>query len=283
MKLNSFNFFNRPHLILNWLLISFTHQQKGRSFGLSLKALLLLSAIGTSGATALETILPSAHGTISPPPQTKMNWDIDRIENSTIFFSSPDQKSQERLKTSLHELKVLGKLTPQGGNPYFLLSARPCQSCLEDKAIYAVRPQTKKPYAFVHPGKILDPKTKSVLLDSRAFFGKCLAGKEEVYVVFQKEKVDRRRYLQSSVLIAEVTNDSLVETLLERRLPSLQGVLRHVKSKSCREIEGRNRFMVLKPLDLTPRSKATDEEEEETPESDESELSPDITENGETT
>jgi hypothetical protein len=116
---------------------------------------------------------------------------------------------------------------------------------------------------FVYPGRILDPKTRATLLESRAFFGRCLAGRGELYAVFQRERVDRRRSLQSSLFVAEPAADLIHEELIERRLPRLSFTLKRVRAKQCVEIDGRSRMMLSKPLDLTPRRGGDDEESDE--------------------
>jgi len=89
-------------------------------------------------------------------------------------------------------------------------------------------------------------------------------------VVFQQERVDRRHRLQNSVFVAEPLTDRLSEKLIERGLPRLDHTMQTVRRKQCREIEGRFRRMVKKPLDLRSRAKrAADEAAEDDEESDE--------------
>ncbi|MCM2279163.1 MAG: hypothetical protein NDJ89_13890 [Oligoflexia bacterium] len=173
------------------------------------------------------------------------------------------------IKTDLHDVSYLGALRAGAGElPYFLFSAKPCQDCLQDTSLHLIRPNDSRPQTFTYPGRILDSKTRTLLLESRAFFGRCLTQTpNDVYIVFQKERVDRRRHLQSSVYIAEAGPDHLDERLLERRLPSVSHSLTWVKRKSCREISGRYRMMLRKPLDL--RSTNLKEEREDDDEVDE--------------
>jgi hypothetical protein len=134
---------------------------------------------------------------------------------------------------------------------------------MDDRMVYVMGPDGAKPTGFVYPGKILEPKTRALLLDSRTFFGRCLPRRGDVLLIFQKEKIDRRSALQSSVLIAEVQNGKLDETFLERHLPSLSATLKFVKKKICHEIEGRNRLMLSQPLDLHPHSEINHDEDSE--------------------
>jgi hypothetical protein len=193
----------------------------------------------------------------SPPtPSPIEQVTFDRLEQDTVYFKAPEGAPlPQPLKTNLFDLSYLGILKPsEGGAPYFLFTGKPCQSCLDDKAIYALRPNSTKPTTFVSPGKIIDPKNKGLLLESRAFYGKCLPRRGDVYVAFQKERVDRKRGLQPSVFVAEAGKDYFDENLIERRLPSVKTTEQLVKRKTCWEIAGRNRLMLSKPLDLHPRA-----------------------------
>ena len=152
---------------------------------------------------------------------------FDHIDEGLIFFKKQDSAPNSDLipvNSGLFHLSYLGVIHPEDrkGEPYFLFSGKPCLNCLDERTIYALRPTGGKPLPFVYPGKILDPKSKELLLESRGFFGKCLAHeKGDVLVVFQKEKVDRRPRLQASVLLSKVTQNFLAETLMEKHLPYL--------------------------------------------------------------
>lgn len=200
----------------------------------------------------------------SPRPTVDLTtFDHADEANGTLVFASPsDTTPPKPLKTDLAETKYLGTLRPPEGPPYFLFSAKPCKTCQDEQGIFAVRPNDRKPTAFVYPGKILDPKSRALLLESRAFFGKCLPNREDLYIVFQQERVDRRSRLQPSVLIEEAGKDHLNETLIDRHAPKLRTVLQQVKRKVCREIEGRNRLMLSRPLDLHPHSNIEENDDE---------------------
>ena len=187
---------------------------------------------------------------------------FDRFEGGMIHFLGGESGQPPKpLKISYFDLKFLKVLTPEApttNNPYVLFSAKPCESCQQETAIYIMRVSGGgKPMQFVYPGRIVDPKTRQTLTDSRAFYGHCLSGKGfgngDVYVAFQQDRVDRRSSLQASVFIAEVGNDFVHERLIEKSLPKLANTLRLVKAKGCVEISGHNRVMLNKPLDLTPR------------------------------
>lgn len=194
--------------------------------------------------------------------------EFENSRNGTITFSGLPQRMAHlsKLKTKLHDLDYLGKLTPSEGNlPYFVFTGKPCASCKDEKNVYLIRPGMKKPDAFVYPGRITDPKARGELLfEARAFFGKCHPGSQsEVYLVHQREKVDRRRGLQASVFIAEPQDTYIKEDLREKSLPRLKDIQARVKAKSCKEIAGWTRPMLAKPLHLKPRHEASDDEEDE--------------------
>ena len=83
-------------------------------------------------------------------------------------------------------------------------------------------------------------------MDSRAFFGHCLATRmgsrdedDDIYIVFQRERVDRHG-MMSSVFVANASSDFLREKLIERGMPSLSRTLWLIKMKKCHEIQGRS-------------------------------------------
>ena len=204
-----------------------------------------------------------------PPLTTAAELEVEGIEGDTINIKTLNNGSR-RLRTSLAEIKHLGILEANNVTPHLLLIAKPCENCAHEKSIFMVRTDNGKTAgSFVYPGKVLDPKTRQVVLESRAFFGKCLTSNEDVYIVFQREKVDRRHAMQPSVLVVRPGKDHIEEQLIERRLPQIRPTLRRVKANACQEIEGRNRYILSKALDLTPRkgneNDADEEEEEEQP------------------
>lgn len=188
--------------------------------------------------------------------------EVERVEGQTLFFRVPEGKTKPApQKVDLHDISPLGAI-----GKTVVLAAKPCQNCSQEKAIYLLTPGKSKPQPYVFPGKILDPKTRAVLLESRGFFGKCLNRRGPVYVVYQKERVDRRKSLQTSVFFAEPNANHpghLDETLLERHLPSLNETLRMVKLKTCREVPGSNRMMLSRPLDLKPRNSREQNEDDD--------------------
>ncbi len=184
---------------------------------------------------------------------------IDHLEGPKIYFkNSPESQAVPPVDTQLFDLNPLGKLqAPEGkSSPYFLFSGKPCADCQLEKGIFVVRPFGGQPTAYAYPGRTLDPRTKRVLMESRAFFGQCVPGRGDVLVYFQLERVDRRSQLQSSVLIAEAQEDHLEDFLIERRPPSLKRTLQLVKKRVCSEIPGETRLSTSKMIDLHPATKS---------------------------
>jgi len=210
---------------------------------------------------------PSLVWSSAPVETWPKGVEFDRIDGSEVHFKAPEGVSKPKpLETKLSDLKHLGTIEAEDGSPpYLLFSGRACQGCDLDRHVYAFRADGARSTHFVYPGRILDPKSKSevVMLESRAFFGKCLSSQREAYVVFQRERIDRRRGMQTSVFVAEPSRDHLNERLIERRMPSIKTALQQVKRKQCHEIEGRKRLMHAKAIDLTPRRNIEEDEDEE--------------------
>lgn len=182
---------------------------------------------------------------------------VERIENGTFYLKTSKGETLKPFKTDLFDVKLFGIL--QSPNSKFpgaiLFSANTCENCSPNPSLYLTFGQNGKPTQYVYPGKIIDPKNHATLFEGRAFFGQCIRGRaEDVYLVFQKDRVDRRRSLQPSVLIVQPGLDHLDEKLLERGFPRLDDTLRQVRKKECTEIAGRNRFMTKKTIDLKTKN-----------------------------
>lgn len=193
---------------------------------------------------------------------------FDHAEGGKVFYTSLPAAtgapaSSHMLQTPLSEIQYLGTLEGLSSDlPYFLLAAKPCTDCSQDRAVIALRPTPgSKPDSFVYPGRIVDPKSGGMVNESRMFYGRCVPRLNgNSLVVYQKELITsrhRKPRIQSSVLIAEPGASHLETRLLEAHLPRIQDTLVYVKRKQCHEIEGRNRRMPSKPLDLNPRYEDT--------------------------
>jgi hypothetical protein len=194
---------------------------------------------------------------------------FERMDGTTLYFKN-DNGPLKPLKTSIHDIKFLRLLqSSEGGQPYAIFTGRPCSGCAAELAVYLMRVDgSSPPLHFVHPGRVVDPKKKHVLLDSRGFYGKCLPGIDEGYVAFQQERLDRKASLQKNVFIAELGKVMVREKLIERRAPSIKAVQPFLKARTCFELEGRNRLMLKKALDLSPRRGEEGDDENEESETD---------------
>lgn len=218
-----------------------------------------------------------------PPAPLDRIVDIDHIDGRTLYFHAPNGiPTPKPLPLNLFDPRHLGTLRPaDGGQPYYILSGRTCENCLEDTGIFIVQATGGKPYSYGYPGKIFENKGHALAIASRAFYGHCLADRSgDELVMYQAEKVDRRRgYLTSVLVAAPETDERLVdgrglstpakvpdhlhEWLIERRLPRIRATLALVRSGSCTEIAGRNRVMASRPLDVDLRHQKLNDNDDE--------------------
>ncbi len=180
-----------------------------------------------------------------------------KAEGETAFFTSPAKP----IKTGLTELSYVGKIHSTTGDPFFFFKGRSCSASNCPYNLFAFPStlsekysQTTKPSNFVYPGVVTDRK-KGVIYKSRAFLGKCLTTRDfrgqEVYAVFQDERVDKRNRVQSSVFVTQPALPYWTERLLTARpIPRIQDTLQQVKLKNCIEIPGLSRTPISKPLNI---------------------------------
>ena len=199
-----------------------------------------------------NVIVPS--GTLIPRGTTA-SISFDHVEGTTVFFKLPSgMPTPKPFKTGIFDLNYIDVLTPKEGEPYFIFSGKQCENCSDPKVLYSIRASGGTPLTFVYPGRILEPKSRAVLSDYRTFIGRCLPNKGDMLIYYEQEKLDRKRHLQSSVLVVEAGPNFLQETLVERNIPRIKNTLALVKRKQCREISGINRLMSSKPLDIHPHA-----------------------------
>jgi len=185
-------------------------------------------------------------------------WSVAGIQGGSVRFSSPEgAAAPSPLKLSslgIKDPQLMGALDSEAkAAPYLLLSGLSADT--QDRALFLIRADgSMKPQRITFPGKLLDPKTRDLVYESRVFFGRCLLKqKYDAIVVFQREHMDRKRGLQRSVYIAEAAPTMLEERLLERGLPSERMVQMKVRGKQCAEITGRNRTFDLGFFSLRSR------------------------------
>lgn len=201
---------------------------------------------------------------ITPLSSAWADPEYDRVEGSTLYFK--DGGKSIPLKTGVPEPRFIALQKHEESNLFYaLFSGRACEKCgVEQVGIFLMRIDGKgKSFQFTYPGRIVDPKKGQTVYEGRTFYGNCLPKQKQGIVTHQKEIVDRRRGMQMSVLTAVPGSNTVEELLIERRLPALRTTLDLVKRKVCFEIPGKNRTVLRKPLDLTPRKGLDDDEEEE--------------------
>lgn len=192
-------------------------------------------------------------------------WIHDKTNGQSLVFKDEKSGKSETLKTEVTSPLFVAMLTdPESGTPYALYEGKTCPKCgPENTSLFLQRIDGRsKATSFVYPGRIVDPKKNATVYTGRLFYGNCLPSVKQGVVTHQSEAVDRRG-TQKSVVIAEPGPQYVYEVLLERRLPALKTTLDLVKRKSCVEVAGRNRSVLKRPLDLTPKKGLDDEEVED--------------------
>ncbi len=213
----------------------------------------------------------------SPSPTAPSGQiEFDRIQEGVLYFKpNAENKTLTPLQTNLTDAKLIGVLRPvPGGEPFALITGKTCKNCLADPGLFALPPSGGKPSGYLYPGKILEPRNRALAYEARAFYGHCMSRKkQDLLIIFQRETVDRKHGLLKSVLIAEPAvehiggmQSHIHDTLLEAHLPQINDTLRLVKKHECFEIEGRNRVMLSRPLDIQMRNARglRDEDDEST-------------------
>jgi hypothetical protein len=115
-------------------------------------------------------------------------------------------------QTTLYGLKVIDQLRTAHKLPYYLLSGVSCNGCDESKSIYIHSP-SDGPIAggrqprFDHPGRLIRREDRTVISETRMFFGNCVPGHPDAVIWFyQGIGNDKQR---QSVFLAEVKDDRL--------------------------------------------------------------------------
>jgi len=212
----------------------------------------------TTEAKPAET--PAAVPAVAP--EVRPIFEVGKIEKGTVLFATGASNARPNdlpppLKTSYFGLESLGRLDPpQGGVPYLVLVGMPCQGCNDKKELLLIKADGSRQEKFVYPGKVKDRKNGALLYEGRSFYGDCLSNRGPVYVAFQSDKMDRKRFPQPSVFVAELQEDgTLVEKLIMRRRPPIAATLKRVKKKECFEVSGVDRisgeFPVIGPARRT--------------------------------
>lgn len=164
---------------------------------------------------------------------------------STIEFQAPAGREKIRplnLAPLVEPLFIFWLRPSTEAVPYLLVSAASQEA--GERSLYVVRADGGlAPQRVTFPGRVLDPKSREVVHESHAFYGRCMAGQEhDALILYQRDRNDRKRRLQTSVYVAEAAPGMLRERLIERRMPSLSSLQDRVRRRQCKEVPGRNRL-----------------------------------------
>jgi hypothetical protein len=243
----------------------------------------------------LGTLVPSWTAQAAPAGDSiqflRENGSFAHFSTPNPAPSTPPLEVKVPLPAGISELTLIGGLQLESQHPTFFFSVKNCAATPCQKNLLSIHPVPKAPGSlpvqiYVFPGRILDARTGELVLESRAFLGKCHPNYGEAYWVFQREKIDRKRGLVSSVFVAEARESEtstsfLAEKLIEkRRAPRVKALAPFIKQKKCIEITGIHRTQLRRPLDLRPRHSLDedDSDEERTPESQDAEKEPSVAE-----
>ncbi len=207
--------------------------------------LLIGLAVFLANGAMAQTSVANANTAPAPAAPLPVPVALDKAEKGKILFKRTDSGDNlPMLETTLNGVEFLGPLYPkEGGMPYVLLSALECEGCAQ-RFLYMFRVGStakQEPLRLIFPGRVRDKQTGGTVYEGRAFYGKCVPNKGDAFVVYQSDKIKKRRGLQSSVFIAEVQDSGIEEHVITRRHPRLDTILGQVRRKQCAEIKGVDR------------------------------------------
>jgi Carboxypeptidase regulatory-like domain len=171
----------------------------------------------------------------------KLN-DTDRLATGSGFgsFTLP---GGSKFVTMLYDLKVVGKLRTSKKLPYYILSGVGCNGCDANKSIYIHSPtdgpmknEGEQP-RFPYPGRETDYQSGQVVSDTRMLYGNCLSTHPNAVVWFYRTFGDDKKW-HDGVLVAEVKEDRLATTELNRQLPKPEDAEMALRVGECYELPG---------------------------------------------
>lgn len=190
-------------------------------------------------------------------PALASSWNGTTSDGRTFAFtrSNPTENLSLTFPTRDAELVDLIDL-PGTPTPFALIRGASCEKCPSNPKVLFLqnlKPNSKL-HTLVHPGKVTDTKTGSMLFDGRSFYGNCVSGGKTSYVSFQREHIGKRKGYKNSVFVADLQSDGTIsERLIEgRKAPSMKYALAQIKAKRCTEVSRLNRATMKKAFDLGP-------------------------------
>lgn len=152
----------------------------------------------------------------------------------------------ERLWSDLIRMRYIGQLSSGPKRTHLIFSARSCDACDANPAIYILAPEDEsfrtasKAEGFPFPGRLyaFGPE-KHIVRESRLFIGNCLPDRDQVAVWFIRSKLLSEEWVKS-VLIVESANGGLASSVLKSQLPLIDRTISSVGDGRCSEVPGRD-------------------------------------------
>ena len=188
-----------------------------------------------SGGMPLPTASVS-HSLQETPQEPRSSTSLDTLGILMLRDGS-------KFKTTLYELKVIGRLKTERKLPYYILAGRGCQECDANTSIYIHSPSDcpmkneAEQHRLVYPGKITDYETGSPLYGSRMFYGDCLSDHPNAVVWFEHFLGDNKQW-HDRVFLAEVKKDNLVTSSVNGKLPDINEAAEAGQNGHCHELPG---------------------------------------------
>jgi hypothetical protein len=166
------------------------------------------------------------------------NWDVDRINDNTIFF-----RNGETLVTELYDVHFIGKLKSEKVQ-LLIFSGKDCHDCCAQDAIFLYSPAEKKivepEYApYDYPGAEYSVDDSTLLYRSRMFYGKVLPNVPNGIIWYQEMLEEDGQY-RKSVYLVRLDKNRVTEQFIFENPPPVEATLRLLKSGECSELEGIN-------------------------------------------
>jgi hypothetical protein len=165
------------------------------------------------------------------------NWDIERINDSVIFF-----RNGVKLETSLYDVHFIGKLKSRGSSQLLIFSGKDCHDCCAQNAVFLYSPSEKKviepEYApYDYPGTEYSAIDSTVVYKSRMFYGKVLDNVSEGIIWYQQMLGDDGQYMNSAYIV-KLDKDKVSEELVFENPPSIEETLSLESAGLCSELQG---------------------------------------------
>lgn len=204
-----------------------------------LLALAVLAACERS-ASRDGSARPATDSQPAPAPPTPPEVVYDARHGVIVL---PDSS---RWRTTLFDLRVIGRLPVEGRLPAYVMAGRSCVDCDANLALYVHSPgdgpmrvgseQPRYPY----PGRELFYDDGTPQFEARAFFGDCAAAYPNAVIWYQRRRIEADQW-RSSVLVVQAGADGLRQVELDRNLPDVAEAVAAVGAGRCREIPGIDR------------------------------------------